>query len=73
MEIYKSKPIIGSHSSPCFCTGECKTTGVCPNQLGAPFKFDTVSVCMACGLNLHPIMGYVCARGDCPCFPKVTC
>ena len=31
-----------------------------------------VSVCGACGTELRRVMGFVCSRTDCPCFPQVT-
>jgi hypothetical protein len=30
-------------------------------------------VCPQCGIQLESLMGYVCPRSDCPCFPKATC
>lgn len=32
-----------------------------------------IAKCGACGLLLYNVMGFVCPRADCPCFPKVTC
>jgi hypothetical protein len=32
-----------------------------------------VAICGECGLELHRVMGYVCSRENCPCFPRITC
>jgi hypothetical protein len=40
---------------------------------GRPAPDGAIAVCGACGLRLMPVMGYVCPRNNCPCFPRATC
>jgi len=64
----------------CYCTGECKKTGVCPHQVLAPLIVPNpaitalpVSRCWKCNMEMKGSMGYVCGSGDCPTFIKSTC
>ncbi|QJR01749.1 hypothetical protein HH800_05795 [Sphingobium yanoikuyae] len=44
-----------------------------PKVPAAPFNPNrTVSVCGECGLEMKAVMGFVCSRANCPCFPQVT-
>lgn len=38
-----------------------------------PSPHKPAAVCGECGMEMMSVMGYVCPRGNCPCFPRVTC
>ena len=37
-----------------------------------PTPNSPVAKCGECGIELYQVMGYVCLRDNCPCFPKAT-